>query len=342
MWWSQHRAKRAVCGHPAPDSWDRIDLMPRFLDDARFPDGQFAGFGDTTETRSGSPPMPSRPPLATAYSRGYVFSRSAGDRDSASMVALRFGPPLTTQSHGHVDAGSVLFYDSGVKALTDSGMYAYNGGFWRGWVKSARAHNTISVDSEAAVQTTFSRLIDFEHRDGYTKTTVLVRQIRGANWYRTVLHSLRDGWILVDDQVTPSSSGAQSTDRTLTQRWNLADGVAYAVSGTRVDQRGGGVSVVNLTGERLYLREGHRSGDQAEGWRSYSYGEVEPAPAILNRHKGTTWHTLTLIAVRPAGTPAGAVGASSVALTSQAAKATVHSPTGSTRVYLNHDTLIVR
>ena len=89
---------------------------------------------------------------------GYGIIRSLPDapQDNASML---FISGMAQQSgHKHADDLSFVLMESGHKVFVDSGKYGYNSDEARRYVRSARAHNTISLVD----QTIMPRDIDID------------------------------------------------------------------------------------------------------------------------------------------------------------------------------------
>ena len=59
------------------------------------------------------------------------------------MFSLRFGPGR--YAHGHYDHESVTWYAGGRALLADSGHYGYGSDAFRTWLRSAEAHNVLTV-----------------------------------------------------------------------------------------------------------------------------------------------------------------------------------------------------
>lgn len=215
--------------------------------------------------------------------------------------------------------------------VSDSGTYAYGGGFWRSWVKSQVAHNVMTAYGSTYRQSATGRLVRWVERDGYRTATFSLPVMNGVTWYRTVKQSLVYGWILVDDQVRSTGS------RTWVQRWNLPDGVSYQVLRGRIDQTtgsGGRVSVLAVAGSpSLALRQGVKASslERTVGWRSYGYELIEPAPTAELTRSGTSWHLVTLVAPRRSGEAPPTLQVSDVVATASGATVTVRTARGTTR-----------
>ncbi len=71
-------------------------------------------------------------------------------RRHGESVIIDAGRPSPTYQPGHAHAGALSFdYDlDGVPVVVDSGTCGYDGDPWREYVRSTRAHNTVSIDGE--------------------------------------------------------------------------------------------------------------------------------------------------------------------------------------------------
>lgn len=235
-WWSELRRKFQACAGRVPDSFSRIDLMPQFVADATQPGGRVTPFGDTfLGDRGTTDPSPSG--LTAFYKRGYLFSRSgtgtARPLNRESMLSLRYGQAYNSQAHGHMDAGNLEFFAYGEPLISDSGMHAYGSGYWRRFVKSPAAHNVLSAHGAAYRRDRTTPMTYRKVTSGHTVASIASTVITGANWKRTVAYSRRGGWVLVDDQIQ------QTSNRTMTQRWNLSLDSSFRITpGKRVDEIG--------------------------------------------------------------------------------------------------------
>lgn len=337
-WWSELRNKTTACGEETTSTWNRIDLMPVFTTHATQPTGRAVPFGDTHVGYSGSPTGLTQLASTNAfYGRGYLFSRSgwATARPAAeeSMVSLRYGQSYAEQPHGHMDAGNIDFAAFGTPFVTDSGMYAYGGGFWRSWVKQPVAHNVVTADGAAYRRDRRTPLLHRQTTATHTLATVGSTVIDGANWYRTVLYSKRGHWILVQDRVTSNYT------RMLHQRWNLPDGATFTVEGKRIDQQGTGpgLTIKWLVGpSQVRIAEGERGTtyEATAGWRSSRYGTIAPAPAAIGSYASKERRFVTLVAARNAGEAPDRVDAYGITMTSTGIRVTVVTPRGHEHVSL--------
>jgi hypothetical protein len=240
------------------------------------------------------------------------------------MVSFRFGQSFVSQPHGHMDAGNVEFEAFGVPLLSDSGSYAYGPGPWRAFVKSSAAHNVVTIDGAEYQRERVSPLLSSTSNRHYAMFSADLQVIEGATWRRTVLHSKRGHWILVDDQVTGVGSNL------VTQRWNLPDDQQYRIDqGRSVTQTSGTVKIDLrfLAGSPdLKIRTGWAPPEKPRmvGWRSFGYGTIEPSPTLEASARTGTWHGVTLISAR-GGSAGPGVTVSDVTVSTSGVAATVSS-----------------
>jgi hypothetical protein len=331
-WWSEMLRAIDAAGQPLPDGSERIALMSRFGADMALPDGTVVNIGDGFPTDRSSYDWRDARDFAV-YSPGYLVSRSSG-KAGRTVLATRYGQPMKAMIHGHRDAGSLELWAFGTRMITDSGSYAYNGGFWRTWVRSPGAHSGITADGAAYLSDRGGRLVRAIRRDGYLTATFELPVLDGVTWYRTIKQSLAYGWVLVDDQVVAPASTAW------VQRWQVPGDADYQVLPTRVDQisgLGAKVSVLAVGGApRVSVRAGVGGSRlwSTAGWRSYRYEEIEPAPTVELRAYGSSWHAVTLIAPRAYGETAKTVQATDARVTASGAAVTIRTARGVSRAVI--------
>ncbi|MEZ5116403.1 MAG: heparinase II/III family protein [Candidatus Nanopelagicales bacterium] len=318
-WYSDAEARVRLCGRTAPPEFARIELMDDFLAHALMPDGTPMMIGDTVldlmnglkgtpaeyvryQGASGTPPDT----LWKTYSRGYTFGRSGwGDatRPAADQAAfwLKFGQAPQDQVHGHQDLGSFELYNYGSRLIWDGGLYAYLGGEARSYMVSRASHNVVDVPNATYRPENEAPLLAESHGDGWDMVSVQVNSVSGVNWNRRFLFSRAGGWVLVDDRITQSSS------RAVVQRWNLgADKtVATGLFGGRAVTSGPGANLAILwLGDRPTRRVYNGVKDPRwVGWRSTTYRELTPAPAVEAVLWGKKARFVTLLAPLRAGAP---------------------------------------
>jgi hypothetical protein len=307
------RDRLAACGRFVSPEFAKVDRMPRFLAFATAPDGRYVQIGDTFD-RAAKPipgtvaefaatlgdrgPKPSS--TIVTFDAGYVFGRTGwGEsrryRDEVSF-SLRFGPPK--YSHGHFDASSLTLYGYGSRLLLDPGYYGSEDGPWRPWFGSPIAHNLVATDTNARRNGDSSLLRGRRDLYGY-EALVENRQLADVTSTRRVVFSRVGGYLLVEDRV------ASSVSRDWAQLWHLREGTRPVVNGprtwTRRRERGNVLIQQLIAGGTTRIVRGKEKPRQ--GWLSYQYAEVTPAPTVEYHLNGTSARFLTLIVPFPNGNP---------------------------------------
>jgi hypothetical protein len=320
-----------ACARTVAQEFERVRRMPRFLGFATQPDGRYELIGDTMDraavpipgtiaefaaTRGARGPRPMT--TIAMYDAGYVFGRTGwGEtrpiRDEISF-ALRFGPPQ--YAHGHFDSSSFTLYGHGSRLLLDPGFYGYEEGPWRPWFRSRDAHNVATtVTSNRQVHD--SDLLR-TYRDTHTfEALVRNRQLEGVSSTRRFIFSRVGGYVLVEDRV------ASNVSRDWRQLWHLRESSRPRRDGLRTwtqrPERGNVLIQQLLPGSQTLIARGQEKPRQ--GWLSYEYGELRPAPTVEFHQTGTEARYITLLAPFPRGTPPVVV--SDVVITEDGFEATI-------------------
>ena len=136
-----------------------ITQMGDFLASMMHPDGQLALFNDSTQEIAPQPAKVIKRVLdvtghcsqsRTAYSHsGYYVHRGA-----EVFLAIDAGPvgPAHLMAHSHADVFSYELSIQGLQFIVDSGVYEYQKGPMRDYVRSTRAHNTVCIDEMDQVE----------------------------------------------------------------------------------------------------------------------------------------------------------------------------------------------
>jgi len=141
-------------------------------------------------------------------SAGYAIQRSGWDPLASHLVFDCGGLGMLTGAHAHADALSITLFRNGHEVLVDAGTYVYNcAPEWRGYFRSTRAHNTVTIDGRDQVEQagTFCwktsllaragviepGYLEGEH-DGYLRPLGVVHR-------RRVVSPASGYWIVVDD-----------------------------------------------------------------------------------------------------------------------------------------------
>jgi hypothetical protein len=236
-----------------------------------------------------------RPPgdSVAVYRAGYLFARTGWGvtRPFADevMTSLRWG--AGRRFHGHDDHGSVTLYGFGSRLLVDPGKYTYDGDAWRAYFVGRRAHNVVTVDGLGWNAGSSSSLL------GTTRTpTAVAARVRlnghaGVAHTRGVVFSRRMGYVLVDDQLS------SSTSRVFRQLWHLTEDARPSLLPTEfVTHRArGNVRVRQLItgGVTSNVVAGRTS--PIQGWVSWEFGKRVAAPVVDFRRAGSNVRFLTLL-----------------------------------------------
>jgi uncharacterized heparinase superfamily protein len=240
------------------------------------------------------------------HESGYTVARIGATPEAS--VLFDHGPLGMPPSfgHGHADALSLLLRFAGQEIFIDTGTYTYTGDpEWRRHFRATRAHNTVTVDErdQADQQGSFiwsrpyeARLVAREiqgslhgrllaAQNGYED--IGVRHTRGIAWSA-------DQWLLVWDRLEGRGN------HKLELNWHLGI-TAREQTATRytLDTHGGALQLQCSGGEsRVHC------GDQQPrlGWRSKTYGVLEPAPVVSCRYHGALPHEFTTLVVFPGQT----------------------------------------
>ena len=238
---------------------------------------------------------------------GYTVAHIGG----APAVRLVFDhgplgmPPA--YGHGHADALSLLLSFNGKEVFVDPGTYTYTGDQnWRRYFRGTRAHNTITVggNDQARQDGCFlwskpfrARLLasDIEgiaggrlvaEHDGYRD--VGVRHTRGIAW-------VRNRWLVVWDGL--SGEGAHELELhwhlAMRPKWHDAEKFDLQVPGGAMTVRCQGGAVSTHSGEHAPIT----------GWRSPSYGAIEPITTVRFYHHGSLPHAFTTLITLPGSHP---------------------------------------
>jgi len=194
---------------------------------------------------------------------------------------------LSTAAHGHADALSFTLAVDGHSILVDPGTYAYQeGGVWRDYFRSTRAHNTIVVNHRDQSEI----LGDFLW--GRRARTQIVRQFLGEDpaWvigkhdgyqdegllHWRALFLWKPGALVVVDLL--DGEGEVAID----QLWHLSEEVELDFKPDHIEFRSPATRIYAITGDEPQLSRKVLSGEQdpIQGWISPCYGVRKPAPVL--------------------------------------------------------------
>jgi hypothetical protein len=289
-----------------PSSLQRVALMPGVMAHATLPNGEYEMLGDTDRARvpsiagtwtewMASRGTRGRPPgdSVAVYRAGYLFARTgwgvSRPFEDEVMTSLRWG--AGRRFHGHDDHGSVTLYGFGSRLLVDPGKYTYNGDAWRAYFVGRRAHNVVTVDGLTWNAGASSSLLASTRTSTAIAAKVRLSGHAGVSHTRGIVFSRRMGYVLVDDQLSSSSS------RVYRQLWHLTEDARPALlPGEFVTRRARGNVRV-----RQLLTAGVTSGVVAgrtspiQGWVAWEFGKRAAAPVVDFRRSGRNVRFLTLL-----------------------------------------------
>jgi hypothetical protein len=333
---------------PGP-AFARLERMPDFLAAATRPDGRYEMIGDTQFSMARSIPGtfaeymatqgvsgPQPPSLVSRFSAGYLFVRSGWGTKRAwpdeSFWSLKWG--AAPVYHGHADGMGLTLYGYGSSLVTDTGLYAYGGGTFRGYFKGRSGHNVVTVDGATWPLTASTRLMSYAATTRYIDVRLAATGYPGVTQYRRVTYSRALDYFLVQDKMS------SSTTHTYRQLWHFREDAnpAIGVSSVWTRRTRGNVLIRQLAGGTSQrIVKGTTS--PIQGWISYSYGTKVAAPVAEVVLRGTGVRYLTLI-VPAAGYPRAAV--SNLTLTSTGYAVTIAIGGHSERVIVDGLTVSIR
>lgn len=315
-WYHEALTRMEAAGVPDREAFrDRLARMPEFLAHATSPSGDYALLGDTllhsapriegtaadwVRDRGMAPAETTR-----VFRSGYLFARRSWTTFREQMenayLTQRFGPGRSTAVHGHEDAASITLDAFGESLVRDSGLYAYEAGDARLYVRGRTSHNVVDVPGRQYYPSAESELHVCVERDGAVLTTVLVKALQGTVWHRTTLWVPDAQLLVVDDRVR------LHTPDTVHQLWHLPpDSVVEA------DFASGAVACTTTGGARLHILQAQPapvsvlvgSRQPFAGWLSTEYRKLVPAPTLRFELDGSQVRFTTVLLYEGAANPA--------------------------------------
>lgn len=304
-WYSEALKRLALAGREIREDWiDRLSRMPNLLIDGIRPDGNLVMWGDTNEHRALSATEIAKGlafPLdvkatpsegISKYDAGYLIHRtSRASGEAPSLLTSRFGPGRATAVHGHDDGGSFTWDIGNTSILRDSGIYAYEGGPGRLYIRGPESHSVIHIPGRHRYPSAGTDLISFNPQERFLHATFLSRAYKGVRWHRSFLYVPEGNVLAVDDRVVSLDGNA-----TAEQRWQF---------GPQFEENNdSSFSTGDLT---VWVHEvitpaGGRSRswvkgqeDPLEGWYSPSYRELVPAGTLTFTASGENSRFSTLL-----------------------------------------------
>lgn len=133
-------------------------------------------------------------------SSGYYVLRSGWDAN-ATMLIHTNNP--TAAWHNQGDNGTFSLYQNGRHFFPDSGCFTYNNGSTREWWRSAKQHNTMTLDDKAiADENRNGTFLKMEEQDGNTAVVVTENQsYSNLKHRRAIFHVNREFFVIVDEGI---------------------------------------------------------------------------------------------------------------------------------------------
>ena len=133
-------------------------------------------------------------------SSGYYVLRSGWDAN-ATMLIHTNNP--TAAWHNQGDNGTFSLYQNGRHFFPDSGCFTYNNGSTREWYRSAKQHNTMTLDDAAiADENRNGTFLKMEEQDGNTAVVVTENQsYDNLKHRRAIFHVNREFFVIVDEGI---------------------------------------------------------------------------------------------------------------------------------------------
>jgi uncharacterized heparinase superfamily protein len=293
-----------ACGLAAPaHAVERVRRMAHAWACLSRPDGEPHLFNDAAEGIAPPPAWldalaervlgaaPRRPEGAWALpDTGYFGWADAGDR---IVVDCGVPGPGYQPGHAHCDLLSFELDLGGRRVAVDAGVHGYDGDPFREYVRSTRAHNTVSVDGgeQSEVWGTFRVAGMARPLAGRAETTADGgwRMEGGCVPFHDARVEHRREVRMAEGECTVTDRVAGADGRRVTSYLHLHPSLEAAVRGARVEVRDGAfaVTVEPFGFDRIDVVRGAEAPRQ--GWHCPRFGAALPACAVVmeaERHDG--------------------------------------------------------
>lgn len=270
-----------------------------------FPNGLTVRVGDSDGRRSDNSP-PDGPAELLRDGRGFLV----GDLTRSGYAIVRSpengGPSMlfatamaNSMTHKHADDLSFELYEQGRPVIVDSGKYGYFTDENRKYVKSAAAHNTISLENDPVRPSSRFPVTSVLHpivNDGtHFRFSGRVERAGLFVHERTFLYNPGRYLVLLDEVSALPAALDDKKPETFASSLHFAPDLAVERDGASLIARlpdGGRLLFVDeLTGAKLDLARGRRK--PMLGWHSPAYGEIEPTTTVRALRQATrvnfTW-----------------------------------------------------
>jgi hypothetical protein len=215
---------------------------------------------------------------------GYGVMESASSKVVMDFGSLGYG---TMAAHGHADSLGIWANLDGEELLVDSGTFAYQeGGEWRSYFRSTRAHNTVCVDNldQSEMLGPFlwgkkanTRLIHWDSQNNHSQIIAEHNGYKnlGIIHRRSVLF-FHPSILAICDSI--SGSGIHEIE----QNWHLNPKSIIEISNNIALIRTGKIcfqfEVLTTSLNNLLVYSGQMN--PIQGWVSKNYGVKEPSPVL--------------------------------------------------------------
>lgn len=287
-----------------------IITMCDFLDAICHPDGDIPLFGDAALRTTASPKTLTAlaRELTGSYAREapagtYALEASGfyvlGPEDRSARLIAKAGPPGPDYQlgHAHCDALSYEFTVGTQRVIVDSGVHGYADSPWRGYCRSTRAHNTVSVNGREqmecwAVFRVARRYTPVRHAWGEDEAGWILEA--GHDGFRPFQHNRRflfhrEGFWVIVDTVTSTPRRACGPGRIEAESYIhvhpalevMEEAGAWALRGAGIH-----VAIVPFGASGQAVVSGASAPQQ--GWYCPEFGKAVPAPVVVLRKCGTS------------------------------------------------------
>lgn len=308
-WYAEALQRLQLAGRPVNQEWiQRLENMADLLLWGVRSDGKLVMWGDTNEHSALNPRQIEEGlgfPLNISneerigpkkFSAGYILDRR--NAKELSVFTARFGPGRASAVHGHDDGGSFTWDVGGEVLLRDSGIFAYEGGEARLYVRGPDSHSVCSLRGGDRYTTAPTNLIAYDANQFYTFATVESKAMKGLNWVRTFLYVPGHSVLAIDDRIT-STIGEVEID----QLWQLGPNFDYIRDGLYQSEKFS-VEVDQLKYEKNLQAEWFKGEtNPLLGWYSPSYRELVPAGTARFSRVGEAIRFSTLVMASPRNSP---------------------------------------
>ena len=295
----------------SPAIKDRLDRAWINLPWLVRPDGAYAAIGDSLGA-------PSRTQLARAPARDTATTHRAFPVGGYGIVRVPAARPeldgylfLTAAWHGqsaahkHRDALTFEWFDAGATILVDSGLYSTNRDERRDYVKSSRAHNTITIDGEDIDRgpPRAPELVATARLGELHAIAARVTHPEVSTTHQRVLLYAPGRWLLVHDQVTAQAP------RAITAWFHLAPDARFertpvGVGAAELAPLPRPFQIFDLTGQATVVAVRGQTKPELQGWVTVANGKLAAGDAIGLGQKGSAVRFDTLFLLDEAkGTP---------------------------------------